>query len=134
MMRCVDERYPCSCAVQVLYVWTLDWCAQQRQIFHYYNGAWAMKGSLHIMPWDNLLALESLFIHLVWKVQEENVTTSWSWEEAKHNILDIVGDNVEANGDLIAVLVKIARDNSDHLRASTANKIEKRIGCAGVLT
>ena len=90
------------------------WRAHQRQIFHFENGAWVMKGSLDIVAWDNLLALEGLFIQLALKVQEENVAISWSWDEAKHYILDIVGDNVEANG--------IAKDNSDHLRASTANK------------
>ena len=90
------------------------WRAHQRQIFHFENGAWVMKGSLDIVAWDNLLALEGLFIQLALKVQAENVAISWSWDEAKHYILDIVGDNVEANG--------IAKDNSDHLRASTANK------------
>ncbi|CAE7307333.1 unnamed protein product [Symbiodinium sp. CCMP2592] len=98
------------------------WRAHKRQIFHYDNGAWIMKGSLNIVAWDNLLALEGLFIQLALKLQDENASMTWSWEEAKHYILDIVADGVEGNGDLIGALVKVAKDNSDHLRASTANK------------
>ena len=70
--------------------------------------------------WDPRLALEGLFIQVALNLLGENASATWSWEESKAYILEIIK---ERDADLLQVLLTVAKDNSDHLGVSTSNKV-----------
>ena len=75
-----------------------------------------MEKGLEIKAWDPLLALEGLFIQVALNLQEQHASATWAWDDIKQHVLDIIGDLVERGEDLLPVLIKTAKDNSDHVR------------------
>ena len=98
------------------------WRAHKKQIFHYDDGAWIMEPILVIKAWEHLLAVEGLFIQLALNLEESQEGVTWTWASAGTHIMAISEHVLHAGADLISHLTKVAKDNSDHLRASTSNK------------
>ena len=97
------------------------WRAHHRQIFHYEDGAWVMRSQLVDDFWDALMALEGLFVKTAICAEDTNTTVKWTWSEASNLILQNFNDATRKD-DAVQFLSAIAKDNSDHLRATTSNK------------
>ncbi|CAE7597628.1 unnamed protein product, partial [Symbiodinium sp. CCMP2592] len=100
-----------------------QWRAHQRQVFHYEDGAWVMVPSFTVRGWDLLLALEGLFVQLPTSLDDQELQVSWTWHDMKIYLMDIVGDMVETDLNVMQVLTEVAKSNSDHVRVKTGNKV-----------
>ncbi|CAE7371257.1 unnamed protein product, partial [Symbiodinium necroappetens] len=80
-----------------------QWRAHHKQVFHYENGAWIMVSGLKVEAWDNLLALEGLFIQLAINLEEKSEVIGCSWTDAGSHIMQIV---LDSNG-IMATLTKL---------------------------
>ena len=98
------------------------WRTHKKQIFHYDDGAWIMQPTLVIKAWEHLLAVEGLFIQLALNLEESGQGVAWTWADAQTPIMDIIQHVVHAGTGILSHFAKVAKDNSDHLRATTSNK------------
>ena len=100
-----------------------QWRAHHKQVFHYENGAWIMVSGLKVEAWDNLLALEGLFIQLAINLEEKSEVIGCSWTDAGSHIMQIVVALATEDQDVCRSLMAVAKDQSDHLRQKTCNKV-----------
>ena len=99
------------------------WRAHHKQVFHYENGAWIMVTGLEVEAWDALLALEGLFIQLATNLEADGQVVGCSWTEAGPLVMNIVNALVRQDNQVSSSLTKVAKEQSDHLRQKTSNKV-----------
>lgn len=80
-----------------------------------------MRSAISVDAWDMLTALEGFFIDIATMLDMAEEKISWSWMDAESHVRAAIQRGQQHENILLHFAV-VAKNNSDHVRATTANK------------